>query len=789
MLDRRVLSIAILILIGCEEDEPTDPVIEPEPQGEVAGKVFVDRNRNGVLDTGEALGAFDLRLVSTDTMVETVTDASGQYRVFLTPGTYAIEPLPGSRDSLYAGDFTATVADGELRIVDLAFRYVRVEGNFIVAGETIELSAAEAAGVEVDPDGATLYLTGAAAELDVEAGDVLVVPSGGAHPAGLLRRVTGVVRTGVLSATLETEDVPLEEVLIEGEVGYSGEIELSAAAILIPGLPSEAPVVPMLTPEGLYYAIDDVLIYDHDGSSATTDDQIRVSGYIALSSVAVDIHHAIRGGAVHSAEWTLRTIHEAVLDVSWSLMSADITREKFLGAIPIGRFVIMAGIPIEVKLQMEVLIGASGEVDLGFTAGAGAELTTTTGFAYADGGISPIGTMTLDPFARPARVSAGLEADAYVRMPVVFLIYGIAGPYMGLRIAGDYSADLFADPWWEIGVRAETTVGFKGNGRFATVLKLPEFELAVRAGARVVVASSDGPFVNASPAVVIESPLAGASFTAEETIELRGSATDPEDGALSGSALRWESSRDGVIGSGALIATDALSLGAHVITLVATDSHGDEGTATVPITVSEIERLPDLVASSLSHTPASPDEGDDVTIAFTVDNDGEAASSAWSWRLSIDGVVVASDLEGPLAAGGRLTGNHPLPDVDPGAYALKLEVDFEDDVDEESEANNQASDAFTVSEEGGSGVGSLHVDTYTLGDNRDTDGYNLHLQGQIIAHMDPRDSRWFYNLAPGEYIVSLSDVESNCTVDPPANKIIEIVEDEATRVDFIVRCK
>ena len=48
-----------------------------------------------------------------------------------------------------------------------------------------------------------------------------------------------------------------------------------------------------------------------------------------------------------------------------------------------------------------------------------------------------------------------------------------------------------------------------------------------------------------------------------------------------GAALQWSSSIDGTIGSGESFTTSSLSQGIHVITASATDSHGEEGSATV----------------------------------------------------------------------------------------------------------------------------------------------------------------------------------------------------------------
>ena len=64
-----------------------------------------------------------------------------------------------------------------------------------------------------------------------------------------------------------------------------------------------------------------------------------------------------------------------------------------------------------------------------------------------------------------------------------------------------------------------------------------------------------------------------------------GSATDREDGILPDESLRWESDRDGPLGSGADLELRSLTPGPHVITLIASDSQGREGRATIGITV------------------------------------------------------------------------------------------------------------------------------------------------------------------------------------------------------------
>ena len=147
---------------------------------------------------------------------------------------------------------------------------------------------------------------------------------------------------------------------------------------------------------------------------------------------------------------------------------------------------------------------------------------------------------------------------------------------------------------------------------------------------------------SSAPTVSIQSPSNGAGFTTSQMVSFQGTASDPDDGSLSG-AISWTSDRDGALGTGTAV-TRRLSKGTHVITAGVTDSDGMTSVATVTIAVAN--SAPSVSISSPSNG-ASFLRSDNISFqgsAADFDDGGLTSSIAWS-----------SDRDGSLGTGTDLT--------------------------------------------------------------------------------------------------------------------------------------
>jgi subtilisin family serine protease len=147
------------------------------------------------------------------------------------------------------------------------------------------------------------------------------------------------------------------------------------------------------------------------------------------------------------------------------------------------------------------------------------------------------------------------------------------------------------------------------------------------------------PVGNQAPSATILSPTNNASFTQGATVALSGASTDPEDGALSGTSLVWTSSRDGMIGTGASISTNVLSVGVHAISLTATDLQGVKNTATV--TISIVANQPPTATITAPSPNTVVVAGTSINFSGTaVDlEDGTLNGASLVWTSSRDGLI------------------------------------------------------------------------------------------------------------------------------------------------------
>ncbi|MFT3707711.1 MAG: PKD domain-containing protein [Archangium sp.] len=148
--------------------------------------------------------------------------------------------------------------------------------------------------------------------------------------------------------------------------------------------------------------------------------------------------------------------------------------------------------------------------------------------------------------------------------------------------------------------------------------------------------------MNQAPTVTITAPATGTTVTAGTNLTFTGTATDPEDGPLTGAAVRWSSSLDGALGTGTSLSTASLSVGNHTISLVATDSGGRSSSASISITVNMAQvNVPPLARLT---GPTSGQTSDSLTFDGSTSTDSDGAVTNYRFDFGDGSMAVSSSM-------------------------------------------------------------------------------------------------------------------------------------------------
>ena len=139
-----------------------------------------------------------------------------------------------------------------------------------------------------------------------------------------------------------------------------------------------------------------------------------------------------------------------------------------------------------------------------------------------------------------------------------------------------------------------------------------------------------------APTADVSSPEDNRLYVGEQMIILEGTGSDIEDGALDGTRLAWTSDLNGPLGTGTSLAINAMTLqeGTHTITLTATDSTNQTGSASISIRIFRTRPpLPATLSVSPGELPFRLARGQTATETVAIRNDGDGDLE---WSASAD---------------------------------------------------------------------------------------------------------------------------------------------------------
>jgi formylglycine-generating enzyme required for sulfatase activity len=479
---------------------------------------------------------------------------------------------------------------------------------------------------DVSADGTTFTFSQSTPELEaLESGDIMVSDVAPTAPYGFLRKIVSVSSSGGLVSVV-TADATLEETIESGEIQISQTLtpdQVQAATHAVG-------VALVSSPNSLgefFFEIEDVVLYDDDGNSATEDDQIRADGTIRVEP-GFDFRLKVQSFRLEDLLFATSAKETAQLEIKCEAELASVEAEVEIAREYLSPITVMVGlIPVVIVPVLTVNVGVDGSVTVGVTAAVTQETSLKAGLEYTDGSWSTLSEFSSQFQFEPPRLSAGLDLKGYAGARLSLLLYGTAGPYADVNAYLELEADIFQTPWWTLYGGLEVPVGV----RVEILSHLIADHEAVAIGYRLLLAQAQDnnpPGLPSNP-----SPADGAT---DQSIDLILSWTgDDVDGDALTYDVYFEAGDDtpDVLRSNDQTSTSydpgTLAYSTHYYwQIVAQDEHGASTTGPVwDFTTGSSANIPPSVPSEPSPPDGAVDQSIDVNLSWAGgDPDGDAVT-------------------------------------------------------------------------------------------------------------------------------------------------------------------
>jgi hypothetical protein len=314
----------------------------------------------------------------------------------------------------------------------------------------------------ISPDGTVFTFSQSSGELkDLDPGEIIVSDPSAAAPDGFLRKVVNTSNSGG-EMIVETADATLEEAIAQGEVNFSQSLD--------PGDIQDSTLVAGTTlnmsPEvvegmSFNYNLNNVILYDADGNTGTTYDQVKANGRVALNT---DINFSYK---ISWKFWKSPKISfvqstnelaelEIIFEAAYQLQKeVEIARHYFS---PITLWV--GPVPVVFTPILTVYVGVDGTVYTSVMTRVHQAATLSYGVKYDDGW-EPIGSFNNSFSFAPPVVDANLSVKGYTGTSLSLLLYGVVGPHADLVPYLLLNADINTTPWWKLYGGLDVVAGVK----------------------------------------------------------------------------------------------------------------------------------------------------------------------------------------------------------------------------------------------------------------------------------------------------------------------------------------
>ena len=381
-------------------------------------------------------------------------------------------------------DSGGTLGDGEEEI----------ENNPAGIPETTEVLDEESTSrldSQVGADDFTLVFSSIDAGIeDLDEGDVLVAGVTGNTPEGLLRHIRRIERTDT-EVRVFTEQASLTDAIGSGTASVQQTLSPSMVQtrlLLTNGVRlSSAPAKQTGAP-AFSITLDQAVIFDSDGDSTTTGDQVRASGGIRLEpSFSFDLD--IDNSRIERLDFQSSVNVRSNLSLEAQTQLLEIQGTKELAEYRLQPTIVLVGgfVPVVIVPKIVVVATARGEVRAGVRTGIQRTDNLNVEVLYAGGWSFDTDRESSYDFVPPS-LFAEAEIKGRIGPEFKYNLYGVAGPFVSGGWYTDFVFTPASNPWWTLTGGLVGTAGVQAEifdntlGRYSQSLSLELFEAEADGG-------------------------------------------------------------------------------------------------------------------------------------------------------------------------------------------------------------------------------------------------------------------------------------------------------------------
>jgi len=322
----------------------------------------------------------------------------------------------------------------------------------IIPSTTKVVSGAAATNlVAVSPDTRLLTFKKSSNQpLDIKPGEVIASAPTPLLPYGLLRKVV-TVTTVQNQLVVETTSATLDEALQQGE--------LHVTQVLSPSQTTRAEIgngvvvterSPQTQAATVYFEIKDVVLYDDDGNSNTTNDQVLANGSIEVTPI-LNFDMQVKDFQLKHLYFAVDTQEKVKIEIESKITLVKLKKEKELARYPLTPITVFVGLlPVVFTPILLLTVGVDGDVHVSLKTSVTQEASLKGGMQYSNGTWGPVSQYTNQFQYQPPTLSAGGELKGYAGPRFQILLYGVVGPQIKIDGYVKLEADTAETPWWKL---------------------------------------------------------------------------------------------------------------------------------------------------------------------------------------------------------------------------------------------------------------------------------------------------------------------------------------------------